>query len=388
MNQAEYDEITECFYKYQVRYFEILGLWQLRPDATKQQQLLHQLRYWLFFGIVASMLLFFAIRVMANIDQLAVILQVFFIFATEMSCMVKLLSIRLRRRQHAQLRTEMHSSAFRPRSARESLAFKGVAQMAINIRNYYAAMSILAAICLLASQWFVDSSALPLVMYEPCELSSSSCYYSLYSYHVLSLLPTCWLNIAFDSMCQALLDFLRSQLIMLSMRLESLGAAQTPLDDRRIAGELRDCCVYYTRIERLRDMMDDFIKIPVSVQLFCTILVLVSNFYEMSTHAGETAFVLKIVTYQFAMLLQIFMVCYAANEVTHESSLLGHALYKSDWTTWNKENRKMCLLMMLRFDDPLCVRTINHTQSFSLPTFSSIVNCSYSYFALLKRVNS
>ncbi|XP_062133644.1 odorant receptor 46a isoform X4 [Drosophila sulfurigaster albostrigata] len=348
MNRAEHREITESFYKYQVRYFEILGLWQLRPDATKRQQMLHLLRYLLFLGIVSVMLVFFAIHVLANIDQLTVIMQVFFLFATEMSCMVKLLSIRLRRREHAQLLDEMHSSVFRPRTAEETLTFKGAAQMAINMRNYYGAMSIQAAALLLVMQWFVDSSALPL----------------------------------------ALLNFLRAQLVMLSMRLENLGAALTPLDDHRIAKELRECCVYYARIERLRDMVDGFIKIPGSVQLFCTILVLVSNFYEMSTHADETAFIMKIVTYQFAMLLQIFIVCNAANEVTYQSSLLGHTLYNSEWTTWNKDNRKMCLLMMLRFDDPLWVRTINHTQSFSLPTFSSIVNCSYSYFALLKRVNS
>ncbi|XP_051860855.1 odorant receptor 46a-like isoform X1 [Drosophila albomicans] len=388
MNRAEHREITESFYKYQVRYFEILGLWQLRLDATKRQQMLHLLRYLIFLGIVSVMLLFFAIHVLANIDQLTVIMQVFFMFATEMSCMVKLLSIRLRRREHAHLLDEMHSSVYRPKTAEETLAFKAAAQMAVNMRNYYGAMSILAAALLLVMQWFVDSSALPLVMYEPCDLANSCCYYSLYMYHLLSLLPTCWLNIAFDSMSQALLNFLRAQLVMLSMRLENLGAALTPLDDHRIARELRECCVYYARIERLRDMVDGFIKIPGSVQLFCTILVLVSNFYEMSTHAGETAFIMKIVTYQFAMLLQIFIVCYAANEVTYQSSLLGHALYNSEWTTWNKDNRKMCLLMMLRFDDPLWVRTINHTQSFSLPTFSSIVNCSYSYFALLKRVNS
>ncbi|XP_034475994.1 odorant receptor 46a [Drosophila innubila] len=388
MNREENNKLTESFYKYQVLYFKILGLWKLHPDATRRQRWLYQLRFGILFGGVALLLLFFAIRVLVNIDQLRVILQVFFMFATEVSCMFKLLNIRLRQQEHEYLRNEMHSGDLLARSPREFCALKDAAKESTNIRNCYCVMSILAATLILVTQLFSDSGSLPITMYEPCNLSTFSCYYGLYVYQVVTVFPTCLLNIAFDSMAQGLLNFVRAQLIVLSMRLANLGAAQTPRDDHRIALELRDCCIYFRRIERLRDLMDGFIKVPYSVQLICSILVLVSNFYAMSTNSGETLFMIKMGTYQFDMLLQIFMICYAANEVTHQSSLLTHALYKSDWITWNKSNRKMCLLMMLRFNSPLIVRTIDHTTSFSLPTFASIVNCSYSYFALLKRVNS
>ncbi|KAM8714455.1 hypothetical protein ACLKA7_014567 [Drosophila subpalustris] len=371
-NQEEHDKITESFYKYQVLYFKILALWQLHPNATRLQRWLHQLRFGIFFGLVATMLLFFAIRVVANIDQIRVIIEVFFMFATEVSCMGKLLNIRLRQQEHEYLRNEMHSSDLRFRCPRELRAFEDGAKMAINVRNYYGLMSLLAASLIMLTQLFSDSSSLPLSMYEPCNVTTSSCFYGLYVYQLLTEFPTCWLNIAYDSMSQALLNFVRAHLVVLSMRLESLGAAQTPQDDDRIALELRDCCIYYARIVRLKDLVNGFIRIPFSVQLICSILVLVSNFYAMSTNAGETYYIIMMASYQFVMLMQIFIICYAANEVTYQSSLLGHALYKSEWITWNKTNRKMVLLMMLRFDSPLHVHTIDYNKSFSLPTFAAV----------------
>ncbi|XP_017864521.1 PREDICTED: odorant receptor 46a [Drosophila arizonae] len=385
---SEHHEITSIFYKYQVWYFNFLGVWQVPRHATRCQRWLHQLRFCLILGIVAIMLLFFAIRVLANIDQLNVILEVFFMFATEVSCMSKLLSIKLRNRQHARLIEAMHSSCFRPGSKKEALIFRNGAERSIKWRNFYAYTSLLAASLILVMQWFVDNNALPLSMYEPCNLLSSGCYYGLYFYQVMSLMPTCWLNIAFDSIASSLLYFLETQLAMLASHLENLGTAVTDEDNLRIARELRNCCIHYARIFQLKDLIDGFIKVPGSVQMLCSVLVLVSNFYAISIRTKETAFMIMMASYQFVMLLQIFIICYSADEMSYQSAMLSHSLYSSDWTSWNKSNRKLALLMMLRFSEPLHMHTLNHSQCFNSTTFSSIVNCSYSYFALLKRVNS
>lgn len=371
----ESHEYTQSFYYYQVRYFQFLGAWQAPSDATRLQRFLHELRFYLILTTVSVLLLFFAIRVLGNMDQLSVLLHVFFMFATEVSCLIKLLSIRWRQQWHqARLIDEMHCQAFRPRDASESLRFQSTAKLAMKLRNYYGAMSLLAATLVLITQWFMSENDLPLSMYEPCDLSSTGCYSGLYLYQVLSVTPTCGLNIAFDSFVQSLLYFLGAQLDILTSRLENLGAAQTPLDDALIAQQLRECCVYYNRIVKLRDLMSDFIKVPCSTQLLCSVLVLVSNFYDISINSGKTALMIKTAMYQLAMLMQIFIICYAADYMTHKSSLLCHALYKADWTSWNKANRKMCLLMMLRFNEPLFMHTLNHTQTFSLTTFSSVCN--------------
>ncbi|KRF97439.1 uncharacterized protein Dwil_GK26796 [Drosophila willistoni] len=227
-------------------------------------------------------------------------------------------------------------------------------------------------------------------MYEPCSSKDRGCFLGLYLFQVISLELTCWLNIAFDSMIYGLLCYCQGLLEILAIRLENLGAATNPLEQRLLANRLRDCCIYYNHITRLKDLVELLIKLPGSLQMLCSILVLVSNLYSLSSMsvAGQAPLMLKTVIYQMVMLLQIFMVCYASNEVTLQSSRLCNALYSSQWFTWNMENRRTAYRLMLRFSAPLSVRTLNPTFTFSLTAFGSIVNCSYSYFALLKRVNS
>ncbi|XP_068147660.1 LOW QUALITY PROTEIN: odorant receptor 46a [Drosophila tropicalis] len=277
------------------------------------------------------------------------ILKVFFMFATEVACMAKLLHIRLEEGQLQQLPILMESKDFIARNEEERKIKAKFMSSVVKLRNYYGLSSV-----------------------------------------VISLELTCWLNIAFDSMIYGLLCYCQGLLEILVMRLENLGAATNPLEQRLLANRLRDCCMYYNHITHFKDLVELLIKLPGSVQLLCSVLVLVSNLYSLSymSVAGEAPLMLKTVIYQLVMLLQIFMVCYASNEVTLQSSRLCNALYSSQWFTWNMENRRTACLLMLRFSAPLSIGTLNPTFTFSLNAFGSIVNCSYSYFALLKRVNS
>ncbi|XP_059226139.1 odorant receptor 46a-like [Stomoxys calcitrans] len=127
-----------------------------------------------------------------------------------------------------------------------------------------------------------------------------------------------------------------------------------------------------------------------STQIACSVMVLIANFYSMSLLSGfeDLVVFIKLVLYQMCMLTQIFILCYFANEISMKSSDISFNLYKSNWYDWNKENRKLVLLMMIRFEQPIRIKSINRCYSFNLPAFTSIVNSSYSYFALLKRINS
>ncbi|XP_033246285.1 odorant receptor 46a isoform X2 [Drosophila miranda] len=369
----------------------ILGIWKLPDGATGQQRRWHQLRFFSIFAILSGMLLLFAIQLAGSIAYLREILKVFYMFATEMSCMTKLMHLKLKGRKLAGLVTMMESSSFATKSEQEEKLMEAGRVSVVNLRNLYGISSIVTATLILLVPFFAGNTELPLTMYELCSIEGRICYWVLFLTHAVSLMPTCCLNIAFESMAYSLLTYLRVQVQILALRLKQLGTAETPLDNQRIARELRECSAHYNRIVQLKDLVEVFIKVPGSVQLMCSILVLVSNLFDMSTISianGEAIYMTKTCIYQLVMLWQIFIICYASNEVTIHSSRLCHSIYKSQWTSWNKENRQMILLMMQRLDSPLCLRTINPTFTFSLEAFGSIVNCSYSYFALLKRVNS
>ncbi|SPP74074.1 blast:Odorant receptor 46a%2C isoform B [Drosophila guanche] len=389
MNQHQ--RVAAHFYKHQVWYLQLLGIWALPSSATDQHRRWHLLRFCLIFVILSGMLLLFAMELVSSISNLRAILRVFFMFATEMSCMTKLMHLKLKGRKLAGLVSMMESSRFATKSEQEQNLMEAGRVSVVNLRNLYGVSSIVTATLILVVPCFAGCTELPLSMYELCSIEGRACYWVLFLTHAISLLPTCCLNIAFDSVAFSLLTYLRVQVQMLVLRLQKLGPADGPLDNQRINRELRECSAYYNNIVRLKDLVEMFIRVPGSVQLMCSILVLVSNLYDMSTISianGEAIYMTKTCIYQLVMLLQIFIICYPSNEVTIHSSRLSHSVYMSQWTTWDKRNRQIILLMMQRLGSPLCLRTLNPTFTFSLEAFGSIVNCSYSYFALLKRVNS
>ncbi|KAH8400761.1 hypothetical protein KR009_000777 [Drosophila setifemur] len=383
--------VTEHFYKYQVWYFQILGAWRLPIWATKRQRRFHSIRFGFGLVILCTMLLLFALELVNNISRMRHILKVFFMFATEMSCMTKLMHLKLKSRKLADLVQMMRSEQFATRGDEERRILESARVTVVKMRNFYGVSSFCTASLILLVPCFAGYEELPLTMYEVCDIQGRICYGLQYLFHTVCLLPTCVLNITYDSEAFALLCFLRAQLQVLVLRMEKLGHVTHPQDNERIARELRDCARHFNSIVQLKDLVELFIKVPGSVNLMCSVLVLVSNLFDMSTISianGEGIYMTKTCIYQLVMLWQIFIICYASNQVTVHSSRLCHGIYSAQWTGWNRTNRKMILLMMQRFDSPMYLRTLNPTFTFSLEAFGSIVNCSYSYFALLKRVNS
>ncbi|XP_016971453.1 odorant receptor 46a [Drosophila rhopaloa] len=389
MNQ---DQVAaKDFYKYQVWYFQILGVWRLPIWAKAQQRRFQDIRFAFILVILCIMLLLFALALMKSISQVREILKVFFMFATEISCMTKLLHLKLKSQKLAGLVEMMLSSKLAVKTEQERQILESSRKAVVHMRNFYGIMSFGTASLILLVPCFDNFEELPLTMFEVCSIQGRICYWLQYLFHSICLLPTCVLNITYDSVAFSLLCFLKVQLQMLVLRLEKMGPVTDPRDNERIAGELRECAAYYNNIVQFKDLVELFIKVPGSVQLMCSVLVLISNLYDMSTMSiadGDAIFMAKTSIYQLVMLWQIFIICYASNEVTVQSSRLCHSIYSSQWTGWNRSNRRIVLLMMQRFNSPIILRTFNPTFIFSLEAFGSIVNCSYSYFALLKRVNS
>lgn len=112
--------------------------------------------------------------------------------------------------------------------------------------------------------------------------------------------------------------------------------------------------------------------------------------------------------YIFMILTQIFAFYWHSNEVREESMAIATAAYSGPWLEVDNSIKKKLLLITMRAQRPLEVRYIwlggNSTSLFSLSIlissqitvgnvypmtlemFQSLLNASYSYFTLLRRV--
>ncbi|XP_041449230.1 odorant receptor 46a [Drosophila obscura] len=372
---------AEIFYKGQTFVFY---LFSLMPHEQRWKRILNEIN---FFHVVGFWVLLFdlllVLHVLANLNNMFEIVRSIFVLATSVGHTAKMISIKRSNVALLQLFERLDAEDFRPEGPEECAIYAAACETTRKTRDYYAALSLSALAMVLIPQFVVDWSQLPVGTYNPFDNPGSAGYYLLYCYQCLALTTACLMNISFDSLCCSLFIFLNCQLDILGLRLQHLGEATQNID-----GQLKQCIRYHMAIVDLAETIERLLCSPISIQIFCSVLVLTANFYAIAMLSDEKLALLKFVIYQTCMLIQIFMLCYFAGEVTHCSVGLPHRLYDTNWVDWNRTERRNALLFMQRLHYDLRIRTINPSRAFDLALFSSIVNCSYSYFALLKRVNS
>ncbi|XP_013113323.1 odorant receptor 46a [Stomoxys calcitrans] len=390
MNSREHRELLETFYKKQSWVFRILALWKLPDTCSKRFTMLHKIYF--YFILIFWVLSFDAsclIQFIANITDLNEVIKVFFIFATSLAVFAKFSTIKLKNHLYAELVETIHGHKYRPVNTREVKIFLQTHRLCRRVRNFYLVISLCALNVVMLTQYIFDNSELPLSLYNPINIDTKLRYRLMYLYQYIAVSICCYMNIAFDSLSASFMIHIKGQLDILCDRLENLGLDYGS-DDHEITWQLKDCVRYYADILHITRIAENLISFPISIQIACSVLVLVANFYAMSflSDPGDYANFMKFLIYQLCMLSQIYILCYFPSEVTTKSQEVPYYLYCSNWVDWNRFNRKLTLLIMTRFDIPIRIRSINPTYTFNLAAFTSIVNSSYSYFALLKRINS
>ncbi|XP_061387262.1 odorant receptor 46a-like [Musca vetustissima] len=387
MNSHEHREALETFYKKQSWIFRLFAQLKLSDSASERFRLLHRIYfYYILICWVLSFDLSCLIQFISNITDLNEVIKVFYIFATAMGVFAKFMTIKLKNNLYAELIEIMHDPKYRPVNTREVLLFRQSQSLARTVRNFYTTISLCALNALLFTQYIIDTSQLPMSIYNPFNTDTKLRYVLVYIYQYCAVSVCCYTNIAFDSISASFMIHAKGQLDILCDRLEHLGTDYES-SDANIAVQLKNCVKYYSDIIRIVKIAEELISLPISVQIACSVLVLVANFYAMSFLSDFANFI-KFLIYQLCMLSQIYILLYFPSEVTAKSEEVPYYLYCSKWANWNPSNRKLTLLMMTRFDIPIRVKSINPTYTFNLAAFTSIVNCSYSYYALLKRINN
>ncbi|XP_058449441.1 odorant receptor Or2-like [Malaya genurostris] len=92
-----------------------------------------------------------------------------------------------------------------------------------------------------------------------------------------------------------------------------------------------------------------------------------------------------VLAYIFMIVSQIFAFYWHANELREESMAIAHAAYSGPWYELDTGIRKKFLLIILRAQRPLNI-TVGNVFPMTLEMFQSLLNASYSYFTLLRRV--
>ncbi|XP_011633609.1 odorant receptor 67a-like isoform X1 [Pogonomyrmex barbatus] len=136
-------------------------------------------------------------------------------------------------------------------------------------------------------------------------------------------------------------------------------------------GKLSEHISHHLCIIRLAEMINDVFSQVIFVQFFVSILVLCSCLYHLSSHLTFTD-VTTLIVFIFSMFVQIFIYCWAGNEVMLKSAEMSEAIYHMDWILMTIDERKDLLMIMRRSTKP-----VKFTSSFLVTlTLESYANVS------------
>lgn len=277
----KYEKLIQNMYNKQVTLLTIFGAWELSPSAIKHLRFLHGLyfRILLVFGILLFQLLMI-MQIITNIDNMDEVIKVFFMLASSFSVLDKYLTIKINIKNFKNLFKLMLNGDFLPKNRHENAIFLKCVKLSQTVRNYYGWLSISSLVTMFLTQYLNDSEELPVPMFVAFEMNTNWKFNSVYIYQCSSISILCIVNISFDTLSTTFFIYLKCQLDILACRLENIGhIVQT---DDGILRQLKDCIRYYNRIQTLSQDIEYMVKIPLTIQIACSVFVLIANFYFIS----------------------------------------------------------------------------------------------------------
>lgn len=218
--------------------------------------------------------------------------------------------------------------------------------------------------------------------------------YPLYTYQYLGMHAHIICNLNIDTFFLGLMIFTIAQLEILEDKLvNSTNISQLPisktgnrnssnLNELQFVKNLNKCVIKYTEISHFCDLVEDFFSITLFVQFgiaSCVICVCLFRF----TLPASVQYYMFLGSYMFVMTIQIAVPCWFGTRIIVKSSLLSEAIYNCDWTPRPRRFKSSMRLFVERANRPLSV-TGWKMFPLSLNTFTSIMNSAYSFFTLLR----
>jgi len=232
-----------------------------------------------FWVLLFDLLL--VMHVVGNLSSMSEVVRAIFVLATSAGHTTKLLSIKANNVELEELFKRLDEDDFRPRGVEEELILAAACERSRKLRDFYGALSVAALSMILIPQFVVDWSQLPLGTYNPfADHPGSPGYWLLYCYQCLALTVSCVTNIGFDSLSSSLFIFIKCQLDLLAVRLDKMGRWNSA--GGSVEQQLKQNIRYHMAIVELTATVERLLCKPISMQIFCSVLVLTANFYAIA----------------------------------------------------------------------------------------------------------
>ncbi|XP_052895202.1 odorant receptor Or2 [Anopheles moucheti] len=241
--------------------------------------------------------------------------------------------------------------------------------------------------CFVTYPLFVPGRGLPYAVTIPgVDVLATPTYEVVFLLQVYLTFPACCMYIPFTSFYATCTLFALVQIAALKQR---LGRLQL---DRTVTGrnpdvlfaELKECLKYHKQIIQYVHDLNSLVTHLCLLEFLSFGMMLCALLFLLSI-SNQLAQMIMIGSYIFMILSQMFAFYWHANEVLEQSLGIGDAIYNGTWPDFDEHIRKKLILIIARAQRPMAIK-VGNVYPMTLEMFQKLLNVSYSYFTLLRRV--
>ncbi|XP_057332825.1 odorant receptor 46a-like isoform X1 [Microplitis mediator] len=236
---------------------------------------------------------------------------------------------------------------------------------------------------------------LPYNTYLPWDYSHGYLYWVAYGYQIISVCLSANSDIGFDTLVPGLMLQITAKLEILKYRFINLvdtlkltqwnGVNDKSYNNFKIENKLiADYVKCHLIILKLADTINKTFDKVILLQFFISSIVLCISVYNLAFLDVFTTEFTSIILYLCCMLMEIFILCAAGNQVTIVSSTLSDAIYHTDWINLDTSSVKSLMIIMNRGLKPI-IFSSGHIIKISYDSFKTLIKLSYSSYNVLQR---
>uniref|UniRef100_A0AAG5D8M8 Odorant receptor 2 n=1 Tax=Anopheles atroparvus TaxID=41427 RepID=A0AAG5D8M8_ANOAO len=241
--------------------------------------------------------------------------------------------------------------------------------------------------CFVTYPLFAPGRTLPYAVSIPgVDVLASPAYEVLFVLQVYLTFPACCMYIPFTSFYATCTLFALVQIAALKQRLGRIrGDAPTVgPNSRTLFVELKECLMYHKQIIQYVHDLNSLVTYICLLEFLSFGMMLCALLFLLSI-SNQLAQMIMIGSYIFMILSQMFAFYWHAHEVLEQSLGISDSIYNGAWPDFDEPIRKKLILIIARAQRPMAIK-VGNVFPMTLEMFQKLLNVSYSYFTLLRRV--
>ncbi|XP_057331119.1 odorant receptor 2a-like isoform X1 [Microplitis mediator] len=308
----------------------------------------------------------------------------------------KILGILCNRNEIIQIIKSLEEKPFKPRDQYEiDIRNKYIHISSVLTRSYCVYLTIgISGILLTRIPEAKLPDVLPFSSWLPYNYSNPKIYLLTAAQQIINSLISTYAQVGFDTLFPGMMMYVSAQTNILQYRFKKVIKALEKINlknsadqvknhkdaEKNIITEWVEC---HIAVLSFSDYVYEIFSKPVFLQYCSSSIMLCGTVYYFSSIPMDYVECISTMVFIIGTILQIFMCCMSAHQLTLQFADLNDAMYNTDWFNLSINAKKSMIIIVLKTFQPVVFMS-GYIVTLSIESFKSVMKLSYSIYNVLQ----